>query len=74
MRRKKAKTFLLCLSNRGFRAALIPLKLYAQIPDERAGKHGLVRVVDESGEDYLFPIQLFAPIELPAEIRSRLRS
>ena len=68
------KRFVLCLSNRGFRDALIPRKVYLQLPDERASQHGLVRVVDESGEDYLFPTQLFAPIELPPEIRVRLRS
>jgi hypothetical protein len=65
---------MLCLSNRGFRDALIPRKVYLQLPDEKASQHGLVRVVDESGEDYLFPAQLFAAIELPAEIRVRLRS
>ena len=68
------KQFVLCLSNRGFRDALIPRRLYLQLPDEKASRHGLVRVVDESGEDYLFPTQLFAPIELPPEVRSRLRS
>ena len=65
---------MLCLSNRGYRDSLIPHKVYLQLPDDDASECGLVRVVDESGEDYLFPTQLFAPIELPPEIRVRLRS
>lgn len=61
----KASTFLLCLSNRGYKVALIAHKVYAQLPDAEATKHGMVRIVDESGEDYLFPSHLFAAIELP---------
>ena len=71
-RRARTKGFLLCLSNRGYRASLIPHKVYRQIPDDEASEHGLVRVVDESGEDYLFPARLFAAIELPDSIRLRL--
>lgn len=40
--------------------------------DEFAAEHGMVRVVDESGEDYLYPAEFFAPIELPASIEKAL--
>ncbi len=71
-RRTRSLEFLLCLSNRGYGASLIARKLYPQIPDDAASERGLVRVVDESGEDYLFPARLFAPIDLPESVRARL--
>ena len=71
-RRGTTKSFLLCLSNRGYPASLIRHKVYAQVPDEEATERGLVRVVDESGEDYLFPVRLFAAIDLPKDVRLRL--
>lgn len=66
------RSFLLCLSNRGYRASLIPRKVYEQLADNEAGELGLVRVVDESGQDYLFPARLFVPLELPKDVRARL--
>ena len=63
--------YVLCIKNRGYSAALEPGKLYRLKPDEFAGKRGLVRVVDESGGDYLYPIKFFLSIELPrAAIRA----
>ena len=70
--RAKSSRYLLCVSNRGYKASLIPRKVYAQLPDDVATRRGLVRVVDESGEDYLFPARLFAAIELPKDVRQRL--
>ena len=49
-----AKQFALCISNRGYKASLIPGKVYRVLPDVRAARDGMVRIVDESGEDYLF--------------------
>jgi hypothetical protein len=46
--------------------------LYAIIPDRDAERHGQLRVVDESGEDYLYPANRFAPVRLPAETREVL--
>lgn len=60
--------FLVCLENRGYEASLEKRKIYQIIEDETAKKQQLVRVIDESGEDYLFPKEYFAPIELPNEI------
>ena len=44
-------------------------KIYVSIEDEEAQTHKLIRVIDESGEDYLFPEKMFVPIELPQLIR-----
>ena len=49
----------------GYSASLEPGKLYRALADEDAAQHGLVRVVDESGEDYLYPADRFARVELP---------
>ena len=40
-------------------------KIYVQVRDTRAEEHGLVRIVDECGEDYLYPQKMFVPIEVP---------
>ena len=59
----------ICLSNEGYEASLERRKLYSLVPDAGAKKHGLLRVVDESGEDYLYPEAFFLPVSLPATIR-----
>jgi len=57
--------YALCVKNRGYSAALEVRKVYRIISDHVAEGRGLVRVVDESGEDYLYPAGFFFPIELP---------
>ena len=66
--------FVICLRNKGYEASLEPLKLYRVLVDRDAEKHKLVRVVDESGEDYLFPANFFKPIELPQPLRRAIRA
>lgn len=66
--------FALCVDNRGYDASLDVRKVYRVLADAKAGRHGLVRVIDESGEDYLYPKKLFAAIELSPAIRRKLRS
>jgi hypothetical protein len=61
--------FVLCLRNTGYEVSLEPRKLYRVLPDRSAASHGQIRVIDESGEDYLFPSTLFAPIKLPVALR-----
>jgi hypothetical protein len=61
--------YVICVRNGSYRASLQPRKVYRVIDDDDSEKHDLLRVIDESGEDYLFPARLFAPIELPAEAR-----
>jgi len=62
---QRTSRFLLCVDNAESRASLEARKVYVRLRDPRAEEHGLVRVVDESGEDYLYPEALFVPIELP---------
>lgn len=60
--------FVVCLRNNGYEASLEPRKIYQVLPDEKAEVHKMIRVIDESGEDYLFPASLFSPISLPQEL------
>ena len=59
--------FWLCVSNTSYEASLEPRKVYEGLPDAPARARGLVRIIDESGEDYLFPVSLFHPIALPQD-------
>lgn len=56
------KAVVACRSNEGYAASLEPRKLYAVIDDAPAREKGLLRVIDESGEDYLYPSDLFMQI------------
>lgn len=68
------KQFALCLDNEGNEASLIIGKVYPIVPDPRAAKDALVRVIDESGEDYLFARSQFAFVDFPERIRRKLLS
>ena len=57
--------FAICVQNEGYPASLELWKVYRVLPDERAAAHKLIRVVDESGEDYLYAESYFVPIKLP---------
>ena len=70
--RRYRKQFALCLDNEGNEASLIVGKVYPIVPDARAAQDDLVRVVDESGEDYLFARDQFAFVEVPDRVRRRL--
>jgi len=60
--------FVVCVRNEGYEASLELCKIYQAIPDAGAARHHLLRVIDESGEDYLYPQDFFLPIELPKAI------
>jgi hypothetical protein len=62
---KRANEFVVCVRNEGYEAALELRKIYKTLPDTSAGRHQLLRIIDESGEDYLYPQEFFLPIELP---------
>ena len=64
--------FVVCIRNTGYEVSLELHKIYRVIPDKEAESDGDLRIVDESGEDYLFPASLFASIEVPAAIRKSL--
>lgn len=55
----------LCISNEGYEASLRVRTVYKSLNDSEAASHGMLRVVDETGEDYLFPSTLFVPIRVP---------
>ena len=60
-----AARFVVCVRNRDYPASLELRKVYRLLRDEQASKHHQVRVIDESGEDYLYPEDYFVPIKLP---------
>ena len=59
----------ICVHNAGYEASLEKRKLYTALPDAGAKKHKLMRVVDESGEDYLYPESFFLSVTLPPATR-----
>jgi len=59
-----------CIANEGNEASLLLWRIYKTLPDADARSEGMLRVVDEEGEDYLYPEENFAPIHLPAEMRA----
>jgi hypothetical protein len=72
MTRTRKKSFVVCLSNDGYAASLEPRKIYVAIRDAGAERNGLLRVIDESGEDYLYPRERFAPLKLPRGLQRAL--
>jgi hypothetical protein len=67
--KKPSNMFVVCLKNEGYEVSLELRKIYQALPDADAAKHRQVRVIDESGDDYLYPASYFAPIELPEPVR-----
>jgi hypothetical protein len=73
--KKKSKPelhFAVCINNKGYKASLEIGKLYRVIPDDEAAKHGYVRVIDESGEDYAYTTDRFFPLEVPQALEKTL--
>ena len=64
--------FLLCVDNEGYEASLETRKLYETIPDKDAERHNQVRIIDESGEDYLYPSRFFASVRLPMQTKNKI--
>ena len=71
-KRKTVRRFAVCVKNEGYEASLERNKLYVLLSDREADKHGDVRVIDESGEDYLYPSDWFVAIEVPKAVQSSL--
>jgi hypothetical protein len=65
----QAKQLVVCIDNEGYAASLEKRKIYVALRDARAEKHDLVRVIDESGEDYLYPKTSFRSIALPQAVK-----
>lgn len=62
--------FVICINNRDYPASLEPWKVYRVVPDEKAERRNLIRIIDESGEDYLYAAQDFVAIELPKQVEN----
>jgi len=69
MAKPQAKQLVVCVDNEGYPVSLEKRKIYVALRDAAAEKHGLIRIIDESGEDYLYPKMYFRPIALPQSVR-----
>lgn len=69
---RRAPRFVVCIENAGYPVSLELHKIYRVVPDAEAARDGDVRIVDESGEDYLYPADWFAALELPRRVKSSL--
>jgi hypothetical protein len=63
---------LLCIENKGYAASLEVRKLYENIPDKAAELHSQVRIIDESGEDYLYPAAYFAHVKILTPVKNKI--
>jgi hypothetical protein len=66
------KHFAVCIDNADYEASLIRGKVYRILPDPRAAKDDLIRIVDESGEDYLYHKSLFVFVDFPKAVEKRI--
>ena len=71
-RKTFAGNFAVCIDNRAYPASLELHKIYRVLPDESAAEDGDIRVIDESGEDYLYSADRFVEVELPKPVRQSL--
>lgn len=70
---KSFKTrYVICTNNEGYQASLEKRKIYRVLPDPQANAHKLMRIIDESGEDYLYPADWFVPISLSLTVAKAL--
>lgn len=69
MTKAQAKQLVVCVDNAGYAASLEKRKIYVALRDASAEKHGLMRIIDESGDDYLYPKAFLRPIALPQAVR-----
>ena len=69
---KDKSQFAICIKNDEYPASLQLWKVYRVLPDDKGARHNMIRVIDESGEDYLFPADYFVSIELPHAVELAL--
>jgi hypothetical protein len=70
--KKHEQEFVVCLNNEGYAASLERHKIYRVLPDSEAEKDGDIRIIDESGEDYLYPKDWFVMISVPDAVEASL--
>lgn len=68
----QTKPFAVCIDNTDYQASLIRGKVYRVLPDPRAAKDGMVRVIDETGEDYLYHKSYFVFVNFPPAVKKKI--
>jgi hypothetical protein len=68
------KPFAICIDDTDYKASLIRGKVYQILPDPKAARDDLVRIVDESGEDYLYHPSYFVFVDFPLSVKKKLRA
>ena len=71
LRNKKRVELAICVANEGYEDLEV-WKVYQVLPDAKAAGVGCIRVIDESGEDYLYPADRFVAVDFPKDVRARL--
>jgi hypothetical protein len=74
MAKSQLKQLVVCVGNEGYPASLEKRKLYVMLRDPAAEKHGLLRIIDESGDDYLYPKAFFRSVALPQSVKKAVLS
>ena len=69
MTKTQAKQLVVCINNDGYAVSLEKRKIYVALRDAAAEKHGMLRIIDESGDDYLYPKTFFRAIALPQAVK-----
>jgi hypothetical protein len=69
MTNARTKQLVICVDNDGYAVSLEKRKIYVSLRDALAEKQGMLRIVDESGEDYLYPKTFFRAVDLPVAVR-----
>lgn len=72
MQTDSVDSYVLCIDDGGYPESLEVRKVYVVLRDERAASNNYVRVIDETGQDYLYPAKYFAPIDLSPEVAKML--
>ena len=71
-KRREESQFVVCVVNDGYPASLELHKIYRVLPDRDAQRDGDLRIIDESGEDYLYPSKWFVPVKIPQAVKTSL--
>lgn len=71
---EQQQTYAICVRNEGYPASLEVRKVYRVVPDAEAQDTGHIRVIDESGEDYLYPADFFVTLDLPRSVKEALEA
>lgn len=66
------RRLVVCINNEGYSSSLERRKIFFALPDKASQRHGLIRVIDETGDDYLYPTECFLPIVFPRAVARAL--